>query len=113
MPNDKPDLFPLDVRGLEDRPPLLDLGLVVGRERLRILILARRNVLAEIAEPLAHASIGQGVDNGAIEFGMMSFGVPLGHQSACQIAMCSPGTPASSTVGMSGAAARRALSVTA
>src|SRR5262244_2841639 len=56
--NDEPDLFSLDVRGLEDRPPLLDLGLVVGRERLRILILARRNVLAEIGEPLAHAGIG-------------------------------------------------------
>src|SRR5262249_47485073 len=58
MPNDEPDLFSLDVRGFEDRPPLLDLGAVVGRERLRILILARRNFLAEIGEPLAHAGIG-------------------------------------------------------
>ena len=58
MPNDAPDLFSLDVRGFEDRPPLLDLGAVVGRERLRILILARRNFLAEIGEPLAHAGIG-------------------------------------------------------
>ena len=56
--NDAPDLFSLDVRGFEDRPPLLDLGAVVGRERLRILILARRNFLAEIGEPLAHAGIG-------------------------------------------------------
>ena len=52
------DLFALDVRGFEDRPPLLDLGGVVGGERLRILILARRNFLAEIGEPLAHAGIG-------------------------------------------------------
>ena len=58
MPNGGPDLFSLDVRGFEDRPPLLDLGRVVGRERLRILILARRNFLAEIGEPLAHAGIG-------------------------------------------------------
>src|SRR6516162_205230 len=58
MPNDEPDLFSLDVRSFEDRPPLLDLGAVVGRERLRILILARRNFLAEIGEPLAHAGIG-------------------------------------------------------
>ena len=58
MPNDERDLFSLDVCGFEDRPPLLDLGLVVGRERLRILILARRNFLAEIGEPLAHAGIG-------------------------------------------------------
>jgi hypothetical protein len=58
MPSNEPDLFALDVRGFEDRPPLLDLSLVVGRERLRILILARRNLLAEIGEPLAHAGIG-------------------------------------------------------
>src|SRR5215469_11800241 len=58
MPGNGPDLFALDVRGFEDRPPLLDLGLVVGRECLRILILARRNFLAEIGEPLAHAGIG-------------------------------------------------------
>ncbi len=58
MPSNEPDLFALDVRGFEDRPPLLDLSLVVGRECLRILILARRNLLAEIGEPLAHAGIG-------------------------------------------------------
>ncbi len=58
MPSNEPDLFALDVRGFEDRPPLLDLSLVVGGERLRILILARRNLLAEIGEPLAHAGIG-------------------------------------------------------
>src|SRR5262249_2419656 len=52
------DLFSLDVRGLEDRPPLLDLSLVMGRERLRILILPRWNLLAEIGEPFAHAGIG-------------------------------------------------------
>ena len=50
--------FTLDVRRLEDRPPLLDLSRVVGGERLRILILARRNLLTEIGEPLAHAGIG-------------------------------------------------------
>ena len=57
MPSNEPDLFALDVRGFEDRPPLLNLSLVVGGERLRILILARRNLLAEIGEPLAHAGI--------------------------------------------------------
>ena len=41
MLNDEPDSFSLDIRGLEDRPPLLDLSLVVGRECLRILILAQ------------------------------------------------------------------------
>ena len=37
----------------------------------------------------------------------MSFGVSLGTHSACQIEMWKPGTPASSTVGMSGADGRR------
>ena len=37
----------------------------------------------------------------------MSFGVPLGAQIACHGSMCTPGAPASSTVGMSGAFAVR------
>src|SRR5262245_30520417 len=35
----------LDTGGLDHRPPLLDLGLVVGGERLRSLLIARRNLL--------------------------------------------------------------------
>ncbi len=40
----------LDSRRSDDRPPLLDLGLVVGAMRLRRLLVAREDVLAEIGE---------------------------------------------------------------
>ena len=44
---------------------------------------------------------------------MISFGVPLGAQIACQGEMCRPGTPASSTVGTSGAVAVRLFAMAA
>jgi hypothetical protein len=43
-------LFHLDARLLEDRPPSLDLGLVEGAERLRRLLLARRDLHAKVRE---------------------------------------------------------------
>ena len=46
-------LLRLDAGLLDDRPPLVDLGLVPGSERLRRLLFARRHFEAEIVEPLA------------------------------------------------------------
>src|SRR5688572_21339041 len=43
-------LLSLDVRRLEDRPPLVDLGLVVGAQRFGGLLLARENLLRKIGE---------------------------------------------------------------
>ena len=40
---------------------------MVSIERLRVLILARRDFLAEVGEPFAHVGIGQGVHDGGIE----------------------------------------------
>src|SRR5262249_56771244 len=57
----------LDVRRLDDRPPLLDLGAVMGEQRLRGLILARGNLLAELSETLTHTRIGQSFDDRGIE----------------------------------------------
>ena len=50
---DRPEArsFALDVRRLDDGPPLFDLGLVVCAERLRRLLLARENLQPEIGEP--------------------------------------------------------------
>src|SRR5262249_31952615 len=53
------DSFRLDVRGLETRPPFLDLGLLLGGERFRRLLLARWNVLTLIGKTLPHGCIGQ------------------------------------------------------
>ena len=50
--------FRIDSRSLDDGPPFLDLGLLQGAERLRALLLARRNVEAEIGHPAAHALAG-------------------------------------------------------
>jgi hypothetical protein len=50
------DSFSLDARGLDDGPPLLDLGLLESAQRLGSLLLAWRNTLSEIGEPLAHRS---------------------------------------------------------
>src|ERR1700722_10567241 len=45
--------------GLDDWPPLLDLGPLKGAERLRRLLVAGVNLLPEIGEPLTHRRIGQ------------------------------------------------------
>ena len=78
----------LDVGGLDDRPPLLDLGLLQCAKRLGRLLLARENLLAKIGEPRTHRRIGQGINDRGIELGdRRLIGVPLGAQSACQADM--------------------------
>jgi hypothetical protein len=54
--NRTPGLFPLDARRLDDRPPLLNLGLLESAQRLGSLLFAWRNTLSEIRESLAHHS---------------------------------------------------------
>src|SRR5499426_2007578 len=64
-----PASFRLDVSPLDDRPPLLDLGLVKSAERLRRLLLARGDHVAELGEPLPHPRIRQGVHDRGVELG--------------------------------------------
>src|SRR5262249_10572744 len=52
-------LFGLDARRLDDRPPFLDLGLLVCVQRLRRLLLAREYPLTEVGEPRTHYRIRQ------------------------------------------------------
>src|SRR5712675_477246 len=61
--------FRLDVRRLDDRPPLLDLGLLLGGERLWRLVLVRPDSLAQVSEPLAYRRIGQGLHDGDMKAG--------------------------------------------
>jgi hypothetical protein len=42
------DSIRLDARRLDDRPPLLSLGLLIGGECLRRLLLTRVNLLAKV-----------------------------------------------------------------
>src|SRR5262245_49638211 len=99
-------LFVLDVRSLDDWPPLLDLGLVVGAEGFRCLLIARRHLVALVGEPLLHGGIGQRLRHRGIEPGddVPGLGVPLVVHMPCQSEMARPGTPISSAVGTSGAA---------
>ena len=50
----------LDAGFLDDRMPLVDLGLRVGGERGGGLLLRRRDLLAEAEQPLPHGGIGHG-----------------------------------------------------
>src|SRR5262245_42980352 len=61
--------FQLDVRGLDDGPPLVDLRLVICGERLRRLLLAWRDLVSELVEPLPHAGVGQGFHGRGVELG--------------------------------------------
>src|SRR5215469_14620315 len=60
-------LFRLDIRRLDDRPPFLDLGLLIGTKRLRRLPLALRNFKALLGEALTYSRIAQRAHGRGIE----------------------------------------------
>src|SRR5215472_645428 len=61
--------FHLDAGRLDDRPPLLDLGLVKRIERCRRQFLARKNVLRDVGQLLAHGGVLERVHHCGIELG--------------------------------------------
>src|SRR5919108_3388969 len=58
------DSLGLDVGGLDQRPPLVDLGLLMRGQRLRGLLLRRRNFLTESGQPLDDRWVGKRVHCG-------------------------------------------------
>jgi hypothetical protein len=70
--------FSLDVGGLDNRPPFLDLGRLKGGQRLGRQLIAREKLVAQTRESRTHRRIGERVDNSSIEL-PMSFtpGFPL------------------------------------
>src|SRR5258706_4353588 len=62
-------LFHLDVGGLDDRRPFLDLGLVESRKPFRRLLLARGDVEPEVREARAHERIGERLHQRGVEPG--------------------------------------------
>src|SRR5215470_11344928 len=74
--------FDLDVGRFDDRPPLLDLGLVECTERGWRLLLARRDHLAEVSQVLSYRRIGQGIYDRAVELDDHFLGRALGHPQA-------------------------------
>src|SRR5689334_22795749 len=59
----------LDACGLDDRPPLVDLGLLEFGQIFRRLLVARRQLVALLDELLADVGIGQRMDHARIEPG--------------------------------------------
>src|SRR5437773_2950036 len=57
----------LDSRGLDEGPPLLDLRLVMRAERSSGLLVWRRDVLAQVLEPLANGGVRKRFDHRRIE----------------------------------------------
>ena len=55
-----------------------------ARERLRRLLLARRDLLAEVGEPLPHRRIGERLTTAALSLAITSVGVPFGTQKPYQ-----------------------------
>ena len=94
--------------GLDDRPPLPDLGPLQRAERLRGHLVARRHLVSEIDQALAQLGGGETFDD-ALSLATTSSGVPLGAQNPFQTEISNPGKPASAAVGTSGACGRRSL----
>src|SRR5262249_2374509 len=61
------DAFRLDVRRLDDRPPFLDLGVLISTQRLRRLPLARRDFEPLGGEGLMYGWIAQRVQGRRVE----------------------------------------------
>src|SRR5262249_56317150 len=99
--------FRLDTRGLNDWQHFNDLGPLHGAERLWRLLLAGRNLLDDFGEPLTDPRTGQSSNNGGIKFGHNFLRRSFGYPKPLPDRNINPGSPASSTVGMSGAAAKR------
>src|SRR5262249_26914196 len=70
-------LLRIDAGGLDQRPPLLDLGPLECAERLWRLLLARRNVHPKSGKPRAHRGISERIDDGAVELGNHGLGCVL------------------------------------
>ncbi len=101
--------------GLDDRPPLGDLGLLIGRERRRVLLIGREDDLAELREPVLHRRVGQRGLHRAHRAGRrLSLGRSLGGpQPMPERGWLTPGTPDSIIVGVSGDFGQRCSLMTA
>src|SRR5262249_44677060 len=61
-------LLGFNAGGLNNWPPLRDLGFVERAKCLRSLLLARDDDRADLFDPRARCRIGQALDNGGIDF---------------------------------------------
>src|ERR1700681_1831351 len=57
------NLLPLDFSRLDNWPPFLDFSLLKAAERFRRLLVARRNLDAEVRQSHAHTWVSEGANN--------------------------------------------------
>src|SRR5580704_7617719 len=69
--------FRLDIRRLHNRPPLRNLGLLVGPERLGCALVGRRHVEAFVAQAFLERLVGQGCGHRLVELENDLFGGAL------------------------------------
>src|SRR5262245_23965564 len=62
-----PLLVGLDAGSLDNGPPLLDLGPMVGEQSLRRMLVLGRDILAKLRDALPHHGISKGIGNRGIE----------------------------------------------
>jgi len=105
-------LSPACVQGLEDRPPFLDFGPMPCGKRFGCLLFAGKGSAPYSASRDNTAGSANASTVAAASLAITSFDVRLGAYNPLQLIYRAP-VPASSTVGMSGAAGKRVLSVTA
>src|SRR5262245_51555775 len=74
--------FALEVGGLDEGPPTLDLGLVVGAQRLGGLLLRWRDGLAEVLQPLDEGRVCERLHGRPGQGGDPVPGGALGHEQA-------------------------------
>src|ERR1700719_3714722 len=58
-----------DIRRLDDRPPFLDFGLVIGQQSLGGQLFAREDLLRDVGEAFADGGIGKCIHDGLVELG--------------------------------------------
>src|SRR6516225_107593 len=63
----EPDLFSLDVRSFDDRPPFFDLGFLIRGERLWRLLLGRRQFLTHVDVALLDGRVDERCTHRAVE----------------------------------------------
>src|SRR5262245_30265743 len=105
-------LLDADARRPDDRPPPLDVGLVHGGERLRVCRSRGKISCPRSVSRARTAGSAKVSTTAALSLATTLAGMPLGPKNPCQLITWKPGRPASSALGMSGAAARRLLSAT-
>src|SRR5712675_1714317 len=93
-PNDQwcnaKDSFSLDVRGLDDGPPFLNVGLLQCAECFWGELVSRENFLPGIGEPRTHRWLGERLHRSGIECGDDTLRCAFGHPQPKPVADVKP-----------------------